>query len=74
MVNPEDLNTLLHWAVSFNNVNAAKALIDRGSGQSANISGKTPVEIAMGAYEHGDSSYFNIRTLMAQHVQSLRKK
>lgn len=36
--------------------------------------GKTPVELAMDACDGGDSSYFNVRGLLAVHWQKLRGK
>jgi len=74
LVDPNDKNTLLHWATSFNNVKAVQALIEKGVTQLPNKYGKTPVELAMDASEGGDSSFFIIRGVLAQHWKTIRGK
>jgi len=67
-------NTLLHWAVAFKNAAAAQALIDHGAKQLMNSDGKTPVELAIDAYESGDSSFFEVRSVVGRHAQEMLKK
>jgi len=75
MRDPENNNnTLLHWAVAFKNPQAAQALIDAGARQLMNSDGKTPVELAIDAYESGDSSFFEVRSIVGRHAQDMLKK
>eukprot|EP01127_Copromyxa_protea_P014867 TRINITY_DN4204_c0_g1_i1.p1 TRINITY_DN4204_c0_g1~~TRINITY_DN4204_c0_g1_i1.p1 ORF type:complete len:117 (+),score=23.96 TRINITY_DN4204_c0_g1_i1:616-966(+) len=74
MQDPSDRNTLLHWTVSFNNPAAAQALIERGAGQFMNKFGKTPVELALEAYDGGDSSFFKLRNILGLHAQELLRQ
>jgi len=69
-----DGNSLPHFAVCFNNMQAAQALCELDALSLKNKQGKTPVMLAMDAYEMGDSSFFNIRAVMAQHEIKLREK
>lgn len=60
--------------MSFNNPAAAQALIERGAGQFMNKYEKTPVELALDAFDNGDSSFFKIRNILGLHAQELLRK
>jgi len=66
-------NTLLHWCVPFKNAIAAQAIIDQGGLQLMNADGKTPVEIALDAF-NSDSSFFEVRNVLGRHAQEMIKK
>lgn len=71
-VNMQDVedegNTLLHWAVGYNNANMARELLLHGARQLSNEMGMTPYELACQAFHSGDSSYFAIKQLFEQGV------
>jgi hypothetical protein len=68
-VNMQDIsdnsNTLLHWAVGFNRLEMVRSLLMKGARNLANDVGMTPLEIAVGAVESGDYSFFEVRNLLA---------
>jgi len=66
MQSPTDMsNTLLHWAVGFNKLEMVRMLLMKGARNLANEVGVTPVEIAIGAVDSGDYSFFEVRNLLA---------
>jgi len=56
-------NTLLHWAVGYNNVACARELLLKGARQMTNDTGMTPLELASQALGAGDQAYFAIKQL-----------
>ena len=75
-----DGNTLLHWAVGYNNVHMARELLLKGARQLANDVGLTPVELANQAFMGGNASYFALKQLLFEqglrgaHVEEAEKR
>jgi ankyrin repeat protein len=76
-VNMQDVedegNTLLHWAVGYNNVSMARELLLRGARQLGNDVGMTPFELSVQAFQSGDASYFAIKQLFEQGVSGAQQ-
>eukprot|EP01124_Arcella_intermedia_P007084 TRINITY_DN14298_c0_g1_i1.p2 TRINITY_DN14298_c0_g1~~TRINITY_DN14298_c0_g1_i1.p2 ORF type:complete len:194 (+),score=47.40 TRINITY_DN14298_c0_g1_i1:147-728(+) len=67
-----DNNTLLHWAVLFKHLGIIQILIEKGAVQLPNAKLKVPLDIAVEAYESGDTSYHEIvQYLFAQTQKQL---
>jgi len=64
MQDPEDGNTLMHWAVAHNRKEISEYLLARGAKQELNLMSKTPLELAHDAVQHGDSSYIPLRNFL----------
>eukprot|EP01125_Pyxidicula_operculata_P001076 TRINITY_DN10954_c0_g1_i1.p1 TRINITY_DN10954_c0_g1~~TRINITY_DN10954_c0_g1_i1.p1 ORF type:complete len:242 (-),score=59.52 TRINITY_DN10954_c0_g1_i1:119-760(-) len=66
----EDLNTLLHWAVSFRQTRMAKYLIDKGAFLLLNSTGSTPLDIANALRKEapGDSEYRKLVDMLTERL------
>jgi len=69
MKDPADGNTLLHWAVALNRKEMVEYLLAKGVRQELNAMNKTPMELAVEAVQHGDSSYIPLRNYLWHALQ-----
>lgn len=67
LIDPDDGNTLLHWAAACNELEMAKLLLENGAQFYANDLGKTPLDIANDAYATPNAAYFHIRKILMAH-------
>ncbi|MCK5601878.1 ankyrin repeat domain-containing protein [Candidatus Pacearchaeota archaeon] len=59
--------TMLHYAVSKNEIELAKALLEAGATNCKNTSGKTPLNFAEMGLERDEEGYREIHDLLKKH-------